>query len=320
MIEKNFFKVQNEFVEDLGSLSGSAVKLYLILRRNVNEKRNDDNKVFPSYKYIQRLMKTKSSNTVTNAIAELQSAGWITEKTKGNSYNHLANTYYMPDKKVTPDHENNGRATIENDGNPTIEDTVSLPSNQLTNKTDNNKTNINKKNNNQTNFLPSSFHSEENYLGYPFKCAWLLKAMVDADVFRDTPPTFGNNLKLAKKWAAQLNNLVLLGAKEQILQVIPQCLYDGFKIDEPAQITERLNAHISQGRFERETENNRVSHSPSKGDDANNIETNYFNSGKRPFVKPQPNYIPDIMKKLLEKKRMETEFTDDDVGISEKEE
>lgn len=254
MIEKHYFKVQNEFVDDIGSLSGSAVKLYLILRRNVNEKRNDNNKVFPSYQYIQSIMKTSNSSTVKKAIDELLAAGWITSKEKGNSYNHKANTYFLPDKKRITYNNNDGTSTIENDGSPTINSTVTLPLIEESNKTNNNKTNNNNLNNNKTNNFPSSFYSEENYYGYPSNCAWLLKVMVDAKVFKDTPPNFIDNKKNARKWAAQLNELVLLGAVGEIKQIIPSCLYDDFKIDEPAAISERLNAHITSARLKREKE------------------------------------------------------------------
>jgi hypothetical protein len=198
-------------------------------------------------------MKTSNSNTVTSAINELLEAGWIADKEKGNSYNHKANTYYLPDKKRITYNNNDGNSTIENDGSPTINSTVTLPLIEGSNNTNNNNTNNNNLNNNKTNHFSSSLHSEENhFLGYPFNCAWLLKAMVEANVFNCDPPTFISDKKSARKWAAQLNELVLLGAKEEIKQIIPECLYDGFKIDEPAAITERLEAHLANSRNKRE--------------------------------------------------------------------
>ena len=75
MVKKDFFKVQNQFVDDISELSGSAVKVYLILRMHVNEERNDGNKVVPSYKKIQTLLGTTNSNTVKKAIEDLIDIG-----------------------------------------------------------------------------------------------------------------------------------------------------------------------------------------------------------------------------------------------------
>jgi hypothetical protein len=97
MIRDDYFKIQNEFVENISMLSGNAVKLYLVLRRAVNEGRDDGNKVFPSYTYITNVT-GMDRKYIHGAIEELIKSGWIFEVRRGN---RSVNVYFLNDSRTS---------------------------------------------------------------------------------------------------------------------------------------------------------------------------------------------------------------------------
>lgn len=94
MIEKNYFKVQNEFRDELYKLSGAAVKVYLVLRSSVNEDKG--NKVWCGYEYIKECTHL-SSASIRKAVIELVANGWIENiHVRFNS----STEYFMSEEKV----------------------------------------------------------------------------------------------------------------------------------------------------------------------------------------------------------------------------
>ncbi len=97
MIKENYFKTQNEFADKLFELTGAETKVYICLRRLVNEKKEGGNKVFCGYDYIKE--KTGlSSGSIRSSIIELVKKGWIEHVDRGGENN--SNKYILPDKRI----------------------------------------------------------------------------------------------------------------------------------------------------------------------------------------------------------------------------
>lgn len=95
MLDKNYTKLPNEFINDIANLSHKAVRIYIVLRSYINESKNGD-MVFPSYTTIQRVTGLQSE-AVSNGIKELISSGWLEENIeKGFNRN---NKYHVRDSK-----------------------------------------------------------------------------------------------------------------------------------------------------------------------------------------------------------------------------
>lgn len=86
-LDGNFTKLPNEFINDMPNLSHKAVRIYIALRKYVNENLNGD-EVFPSYTTLQRVTGLNRTS-VARAVKELINLGWKKSIDKGyNSVNH----------------------------------------------------------------------------------------------------------------------------------------------------------------------------------------------------------------------------------------
>jgi hypothetical protein len=102
MVKEKYFKVQNEFVDDVADLSGVAIKLYLLLRRSVNEQRDDGNKVWWDYEGIHNNTGL-CNDSIKAATIELVKKGWIADIVYRFD---ASNLYYLVDEKIdNPDPE-----------------------------------------------------------------------------------------------------------------------------------------------------------------------------------------------------------------------
>jgi hypothetical protein len=174
MIEANYTKVQNDFIENMFELNDSSIKVYFALRKCVNESRNDGNEVWPSYDWIQKVTGIKKRDTIKDALIELTKQGWISNIKKGfSSVTH----YFLPDERIkNPDDEvieiiskrwkKKPKNTILMDAE------ITNMSNQVTydvqstvhmdvHSGDSNNTNLNKLNENKLNFKENNFSNLE---------------------------------------------------------------------------------------------------------------------------------------------------------------
>lgn len=86
-LERDFTKLPNEFINDMPNLSHKAVRIYIALRKHINENKNGD-EVFPSYTTLQKVTGLNRTS-VARGLKELLNLGWIKKVDKGyNSVNH----------------------------------------------------------------------------------------------------------------------------------------------------------------------------------------------------------------------------------------
>lgn len=85
MITDRYFKVPNEFLDDLQHLSGTAVKIYMLFRSMVREEFGDGDFswIFCSYDHIMEKTEIGSKTSIRKGILELVATGWIKDFHRG---------------------------------------------------------------------------------------------------------------------------------------------------------------------------------------------------------------------------------------------
>lgn len=98
----NWHQMPNEIDDVLPYISGSALKLYIHLRRNVNRKRNKDNTVKRSYLELKKATGLSSNETVRKGLMELVERGMIGQirYTMNDKNIYLVNTVFVPNENL----------------------------------------------------------------------------------------------------------------------------------------------------------------------------------------------------------------------------
>jgi hypothetical protein len=108
MIRDNFFKIGNEFMDDVKTLNASAIKIFMLLRTKIREAEGESNSdshwVKCSYAEIMNVLGTKSHSSISSGIEQLISNGWIQDFKRGY-YNKVdnvkeSNSYLVPDRRI----------------------------------------------------------------------------------------------------------------------------------------------------------------------------------------------------------------------------
>lgn len=103
-LSTNYTKIPNEFIDDFVNLHEKEIKVYLVLRSFINEKKSSENKVFPSIRLI--MQKTGlCKKSVEDAINNLAQKGWfnkIEKSFKPDSKQREVNNYYLNNHKGEP--------------------------------------------------------------------------------------------------------------------------------------------------------------------------------------------------------------------------
>lgn len=109
MINTSYFKIQNSFVDDLYNLSGSTIKVNIVLRSLVRENESTQGGVWVrcSYDYLREKTGLKSNTSVRKAILQLITYGWIQDFKRGffqEEGENRTNAYKLPNKRIkSPD-------------------------------------------------------------------------------------------------------------------------------------------------------------------------------------------------------------------------
>jgi len=168
-VTKNYTKVQNDFIHGMAELTGSAVKLYLVLRSMVNDTKGENNNlVFPSYEYIQKFTGL-SRASIKKGIDELKEKGWIENVSRRFNKSNI----YMVNDSNSSENELLEKPIVQkmnfNSSKSELPVVQKMNSNSsksellIVQKVDTNKTNINKTNN-KTNINNTNLISENEKL------------------------------------------------------------------------------------------------------------------------------------------------------------
>jgi len=78
-MNEKFTKIDNDFIDRMGELSGSAVKIYIALRKFADWNGDStEGNVFPSYPTLMK-MTGLARASISKGIKELEKKGWISE-------------------------------------------------------------------------------------------------------------------------------------------------------------------------------------------------------------------------------------------------
>ncbi len=72
-----------EFIKDISKLSGSAVKIFLILYEYRDRSEKTDGWIIASYESLMIYTGLGSSNSIRKGVLELASCGWIRDYERG---------------------------------------------------------------------------------------------------------------------------------------------------------------------------------------------------------------------------------------------
>lgn len=73
----------SQFTKDIPILSGSAVKLFLILYEHRDKSGNSDRWIIASYESLMTYTGLGSTNSIRKAVLELAQVGWMRDYEKG---------------------------------------------------------------------------------------------------------------------------------------------------------------------------------------------------------------------------------------------